>query len=189
MPLEGDLVILREERPEDMALLTGLRNDLDTQAWPQSLPPDYTELMYHKRFEAREFSFDRRDGRFIIEDKDSGKFAGTISYTFSQPRWSTTIGIMVAKEFWGRGIAYDAQEVLLKFLFHEAGLRVVGLFTHSGNPHAVKLAERSGFQVSARRRQAVFIKGQLFDALSMDLLREEYYQRHQELEDNLPPVV
>src|SRR3990170_6964868 len=36
MPLEGKLVILREERPEDVKFLAFLRNDLETQAWSKT---------------------------------------------------------------------------------------------------------------------------------------------------------
>lgn len=186
MALYGERVILREERAEDMPLLTALRNDLETQAWSKTLPPDYTLEMYMKRFQEREFSFEREDGRFIITSKENGEFAGMFGYTGLQPRWSTTIGIMLAKKYWGKGFGYDAQEVLLKFLFQELGLRVVRLFTHSGNPNAVKLAERSGFRVSMRQREAVFKEGRLYDNLMMDLLREEYFSRHPELEDHLP---
>jgi RimJ/RimL family protein N-acetyltransferase len=96
---------------------------------------------------------------------------------------------MVAKQFWGGGVAYDAQEVLLSFLFQELGLRVVRLFTHSGNPRAMRLAGKSGFRVSMRQRQAVFKNGQLFDNLMMDLLREEYFAHHPELVDKLPGLV
>lgn len=188
MALEGQLVRLREERPEDMLPLVQLRNDLETQAWSKTLPPDYTERMYQKRFDERTFSFDRSDGRFIIEEKQSGEFAGTVLYSGLEPRFSTSIGIMVAKKFWGTGIAADAQEVLLKFLFLELGLRVVRLFTHSGNPRAVRLAARGGFQVSMRIRQGIYKNGQLYDNLGMDLLREEYFARHPELVDNLPPL-
>jgi RimJ/RimL family protein N-acetyltransferase len=188
MGLEGRLVTLREERPEDMPLLMALRNDLETQAWSKTLPPDYTEPMYRKRFEERSFSFDRSDGRFIIEDKASHQFAGTISYTSLEQRFATTIGIMVAKPFWGSGIAGDAQDVLLKFLFSELGLRVVRIWTHSGNPRAVRLAEKAGFKVSCRMRQAVYKNGELYDNLIMDLLREEYYALHPELVDRLPAL-
>lgn len=188
MPLEGKIVILREERPEDMPFLVGLRNNLETQAWSKTLPPDYTEAMYLKRFESREFSFDRSDGRFIIVHKESGELAGTISYSGLQPRWSTSIGIMVAKKFWGGGVAYDSQEVMLQFLFQELGLRVVRLFTHSGNPRAVHLAEKSGFQISMRQRESIFKNGERFDNLMMDLLRDEYYAQHAELVDRLPPL-
>jgi RimJ/RimL family protein N-acetyltransferase len=186
MPLEGKLTILREERQEDMPLLLDLRNNLETQGFTKSLPTDYTLPMYTKRFKGREFTFDRNDGRFVIVHKDSDELAGTIGYINDEPRHAATIGIAVAKKFWGAGLAYDAQEVLLNFLFHELGLRVVRLWTNSGNPAAVKLAERSGFKIAVRGREAVFRLGAVYDNLMMDLLREEYYQAHPELKDNLP---
>ncbi len=186
MPMEGKVIILREERPEDMPKLAALRNDLDTQAWNITLPPDYTAEMYLKRFQGREFSYQRSDGRFIIIEKSSGEFAGMISYSDLQSRWSAMIGIMVDKKFWGSGLAYDAQEVLLKFLFQELGLRLVRIWTHSGNRNAVRLAGRSGFKVSGRMREGTFKNGELYDDLVVDLLREEYYALHPELVDNLP---
>ncbi len=188
MAIEGKLVILREERPEDMQFLADLRNDLETQAWSKTLPPDYTESMYRKRFDAREFSFDRSDGRFTLMHKESGERAGGIVYSDLEPRFSATIGVIVTQKFWGTGLALEAQELLLQFLFVELGLRVVRLWTHSGNPAAVKLALKSGFKVSGRVREAVFKAGELYDNLIVDLLREEYFARHPELTDNLPPL-
>ena len=105
MALEGQLVRLREERPEDMLPLVQLRNDLETQAWSKTLPPDYTERMYQKRFDERSFSFDRSDARFIIEEKQTGELAGTILYSGLESRFAAIVGIMVAKKFWGTGIA------------------------------------------------------------------------------------
>ena len=188
MALEGEQIVLREERPEDMARLAAMRNDLETQAWSKTLPPDYTEGMYLKRFQEREFSYDPKEGGFIIISKEKGEFVGSISYTGLRPRWRATVGIMIDKKFWGTGFALDAQEVLLKFLFVELGLRLVRLFTHSGNPRAVRLAEKAGFQVAVRQRQSIFKNGQLYDNLVMDLLREEYFARHRELNDNLPKL-
>jgi len=95
---------------------------------------------------------------------------------------------MVAQSFWGSGVAPDAQEIMLEFLFVELGVRVVRLWTHSGNPRAVALAEKSGFKVSGRQRQAVFKGGELYDNLMIDLLREEYFALHPELTDNLPSI-
>lgn len=96
---------------------------------------------------------------------------------------------MVAKKFWGTGIANDALEVLLKFLFQALGPRVVRLYTHSGNPRAVGLAEKSGFKVSVRQREAIFKDGALYDNLMSDLLREEYFAKRPKLRDNLPTMV
>ena len=181
MPLEGELVILREEQPEDMPLLTALRNDLETQAWSKTLPPDYTENMYLKRFQTREYSYDPQEGRFIMISRESGEFAGTISYTGLEPRWSAAIGLMVEKKFWGTGFALDAQETHLKLLFVELGLRVIRLYNHTGNTRAVGLAEKSGFIISARQRQAIFKSGEMYDNIVMDMLREEYFTRHPQM--------
>jgi RimJ/RimL family protein N-acetyltransferase len=186
MPLEGTIIRLREERLQDMPLLVELRNDLETQAWSKTLPPDYTEEMYLKRFNEREFSFDRNEGRFIIEIKETGEFAGIIMYSWLNPRWSAVLGIMVAKKYWGKNIALDAQNVMLKFVFHELGVRVARLFTHSGNQAAIKLAQKSGFQIAAQQREAIFKNGAVYDNVIMDLLREEYYALHPELTDGLP---
>ncbi|MHA2365976.1 MAG: GNAT family N-acetyltransferase [Candidatus Hodarchaeales archaeon] len=186
MPIEGEKIILREEKLSDLELLLELRNDLDTQAWSKSLPPDFTEPMVRKRFEEREFSFDRTDGKFIIEERETNAPVGYISYTGVEPRFSASIGITISKKFWGGGYAYESQELLLKFLFQELGLRVVRLWTHSGNPRAVKLAERSGFKLSGKTRESIFKDGKLLDNLMMDILREEYYSLHPELKDTLP---
>jgi RimJ/RimL family protein N-acetyltransferase len=188
MPLEGKIAILREEQPDDIPLLTSLRNDLETQAWNNTLPPDYTENMLLKQFQDREFSYDPQEGRFVMVAQPSGEFAGSIIYTGLKPRWSAAIGLVVEKKFWGTGLALDAQETLIKFLFLDLGLRVIRLFTHSGNPRAVGLAEKSGFKITARQRQAVFKDGQVFDNIVMDLLREEYFVNHPEMEDHLPPL-
>ncbi len=188
MPLEGEHIRLREEREGDMQVFAALRNDLETQAWSKTLPPDYTIGMYQKRFEAREFSFDPREGRFTIEERESGDVVGSISYTSLEKRWSATIGIVVAKPFWGSGYAYEAQELLLRFLFQELGLRVVRLWTHSGIPRAVGLAEKGGFKIGFRQRESIYKDGQLFDNLLMDMLREEYFERHPEEEDRLPKL-
>jgi RimJ/RimL family protein N-acetyltransferase len=189
MALEGKLVILREEQTEDIPRLTALRNDLETQAWSKTLPPDYTDNMLMVRFQAREFSYDPKEGRFIIISRENGEFAGSISYTELHPRWSATIGVMIVKKFWGTGFALDAQETLLKFLFTELGLRVLRLYTHSGNPRAVGLAKKSGFKVAVSQRQAIFKNGELYDNLSLDILREEYFALHPQLVDNLPALV
>lgn len=188
MALEGKIARLREEREEDMPFLIDLRNDIETQGFTKSLPTDYTFPMYLKRFQEREFSYDRDDGRFVIEHKESGERAGHIGYIDLHQRHSVMVGIAVDKKFWGTGLAYDAQEVLLKFLFEELGIRVARLWTNSGNPKAIQLAERSGFKVGVRQRESVFRRGVLCDNLTMDILREEYYKLHPDLTDNLPSI-
>ena len=188
MAIEGKTIRLREVRETDLPLLVELRNNLETQGWSQTLPTDYTLGMHKKRYQEREFSFHRTDGRFIIEYIETGDPIGTISYYGVQPRLAAIFGIIVAREHWSKGIAFEAQELMLEFLFLELGLRVVRLYTTSGNTKAVQLAQRGGFQIAVRMRQSIIKQGELSDNLIMDLLREEYFENPPELTDHLAPI-
>jgi RimJ/RimL family protein N-acetyltransferase len=185
VPIEGALVTLREEREGDAELLAALRNDLDTQAWSKTLPPDYTVPMLRKRYEEREFSYDPLEGRFIVEERSTGTAIGYIGYTGLQRRHSVGIGVMLSKSAWGKGYSEEANELLVTFLFVELGVQVVHLWTHSGNPRAIGLAEKVGFKVAAKMRNSIYRNGKLLDNVVMDQTREEFYARHPELVDEL----
>lgn len=186
MALEGDGVRLREVRESDLPMFAELRNDLATQAWSRTLPVDYTVEMIRRRYWDRDFSYRRNDAIFIIEIKETGETAGTLSYSDVIDRWEATWGLTIYRQFWGTGVALDAGEVLLRFLFEELGLRVVRLYTQTENERAVAAFEKLGFQVAVRTPNAVFKAGRPADNLSMDLLREEWYALHPDLEDRLP---
>jgi RimJ/RimL family protein N-acetyltransferase len=142
--------------------------------------------MMAKRYQAREFSFDPDEGRFIIEVKESGDRVGFVGYSGLKPRFSAGLGVMVAKEYWGTGYAREANELLLRFMFEELGLRVVRLWTHSMNPRAIALAEKLGFREAARFRRSVYRNGQLGEKVVMDITRQEFYKLREELTDRLP---
>jgi ribosomal-protein-alanine N-acetyltransferase len=188
MALEGKVVILREVRHEDLRLFADLRNDLDTQGWNVALPPTYTEGMYVRQLDAMDFSNERSEARFSVVQKESEKLAGYVSYSHVRPRLRTSIGISIAKPFWGSGVAYDAQEVMLRFLFLELGLRSVHLWSHSGNERALGLAAKSGFEITGRLREGMYKSGRLLDTIVMSLLREAWFERHDEVEDSLPAI-
>lgn len=181
MPLDGEKVLLREMRETDIPLLREMRNDLETQAWNKTLPPNFSDIVFRKRLEARKFSYDPDMAGFIIEVKETSEAVGVIDYSGLERRHSATYGIMLKKDYFGKGYAFDAQECLLRFLFCELGCQVVRLWTHSGNPRMIGLAQKSGFQVAFRQREAVLKEGQLFENVNMDLLTEEYFERHPEL--------
>lgn len=175
MALESSRLRLRELRTSDYELMVGLRNDLVTQGWSRTLPPDYTIEMYAKRYEAREFSFRRNDATFVVEELETGDAVGYCGYSNLIDRHSALIGIAMKAEAHGKGFAGEINDLLLSLLFEEMGLLKVGLWTHSGNPAAVASAERTGFRISSRFREGVFKDGHHYDNLYMDMTREEYY--------------
>ena len=184
MPLSGDRVRLRELRETDYEFMVDLRNDLATQGWSRTLPPDYTVGMYRRRYEAREFSFRRTDATFIVEELDGSRRVGYCGYSGLVDRHSAQIGVALLQEYHGRGYAHEVNELLLRLLFDEMGVHKVTLWTHTGNQAAVRSAERLGFTIASRFREAVFKGGRHHDNLHMDLLRSEYYAGRN-LEDGL----
>lgn len=185
MPIEGERIRLRELRRDDYQLLVDLRNDLDTQGWSRTLPPDFTLGMYERRFDAREYSTTRDWAIFIVEERASGVAVGSISYTDLEDRFSATIGIALDRSVWGTGIALEACELMLRLLFVELGVRVVRMWTQSGNQRMVGAARKLGFSVALRHREAVYKEGAFHDNLVMDLLREEWFARHPDEVDRL----
>ena len=185
MALNGSLIRLREIREEDLPLLVELRNDLDTQAWSRTLPPDFTSEMLRKKHLDREFSFRPGTAQFTIELLETGEAVGNANYSGVQDRMEATLGIMVAKPWWGTGVAREANELLLEFLFEEMGMRVVRLWTQSGNDRALGAARQLGFREAARIPGGIYKGGVYVDNVMMDLLREEWYELHPELTDNL----
>lgn len=183
MALVGERVALRELRDADLPLLVEMRNDLDTQGWSRTLPPDYTLEMIRKRYADKTFEYRRDSAYFVVEDRASGEAAGAAMYTDLVDRHEAQIGIMISRRHWGSGLAVEASDLLLRFLFEELGLVVVRLWTQSGNPRAIGLAEKLGFRPAARFHEAIWKGGEYRDNLVMDLIREEWYARHPDLVD------
>jgi RimJ/RimL family protein N-acetyltransferase len=185
VPLTGDLVRLREVTASDFPILAALRNDIATQGWSRTLPPDYTLEMIENRYGNRQFEYRRDSAMFMIETLEDDVTIGFISYNELVDRMEATIGIAILRDHWGLGLSSEACDLVLRFLFVELGLRVVRLWTQSGNERAVGSAEKLGFRVAARYRRAIFKAGEYHDNLAMDLLREEWYALHPDLEDRL----
>jgi RimJ/RimL family protein N-acetyltransferase len=183
--LTGEKVRLRELTDDDLPLLVRLRNDLGTQAWSRTLPPDYTLDMIRQRYAGQTFQYKRDSAMFIIELLETDEAIGVANYAELVDRFEAMIGIMVDRPWWGSGVAYEANELLLKFLFEELGLRVVRLWTQSENERAIGSAQKLGFTVSVRVPGTIFKAGAHHDNVMMDLLREEWYALHSELTDRL----
>lgn len=185
MPLQGELVSLREVREDDLPMFVRLRNDLATQAWSRTLPTDYTQEMMRRRYLDRDFQYRRTDGIFVIESSDTGEAVGTISYTGVVDRMEAWWGIAVDRAVWGTGLAADAAETLFRFLFLELGLKVIRLGTQTENERAVAAFTKLGFRPAVRMPLSVYKAGRRAENLFMDMLREEWFAMHPELTDEL----
>ena len=185
MALTGDLVRLREVRDEDLPMFVRLRNDLATQAWSRTLPPDYTIEMVRRRYLDRDFEYRRGDGIFVIEAIADGEAVGTISYTGLVDRMEAVWGMAIDRDRWGTGMATEAAELLLRFLFLELGLKVVRLYTQTENERAVAAFRKLGFREAARLPVSIYKANRMAENIVMDMLREEWFELHPDVVDTL----
>lgn len=88
---------------------------------------------------------------------------------------TATLGIVIGeKDFWGKGLGWEALRVLLRYALLELGLHRVELETFSFNVRALRRYESVGFKRVGVRRQAFFRDGAFHDLVLMDLLAEEF---------------
>ncbi|MDH5402419.1 MAG: GNAT family N-acetyltransferase [Candidatus Heimdallarchaeota archaeon] len=188
MPIRGERINLREIRKEDLQDILDLRNNIDGSSIARNVPPTSTYEEFLNSHNKSELSFDREYGFFAIETNDTKEFVGRMTFSYMGPRFCADIGIGIKESFWGKGYGHEAHELLLKFLFHNMGLQMVNWRTWSENHGSLKLAIKSGYTITVRSREAIFIDGKLCDYIGLQILREEYYERHPELVDNLQKI-
>lgn len=85
--------------------------------------------------------------------------------------------VMGEKDYWGKGVAKEASDLLLQHGFLTLNLHRIHCGTSEDNIGMQKLAAHMGMQQEGKRRQAIFKQGRYADILEYGLLREEYLLR------------
>lgn len=98
----------------------------------------------------------RRGGR--------ARFVGTLKlYDFDSLARRAALGIMVAPEAWGRGVATAAVRAACRYVFEVLGFDKVFAGYLASNVGMHKAFARNGFRIEGRLRRQVFYHGRLED--------------------------
>jgi RimJ/RimL family protein N-acetyltransferase len=89
---------------------------------------------------------------------------GQVSERLKHGAW---LGITVARDFWGTGLARALMGAGLHWAEGDAGLRVLYLLTHPENARAVALFKSFGFEEQGRLKHMFRSGGHFEDALCM----------------------
>lgn len=86
------------------------------------------------------------------------------------------LAIMIGdKDFWKKGIGYEACRFVLSHSFDKLGLNKVYLATPGVNVGMRKLAEKIGMTPTGKRRNDIYLNGCFHDVIEYDMLRSQYY--------------
>jgi len=105
-----------------------------------------------------------------------GSLIGYVStyWVDKNTNWLETGIVIYDKDYWNGGYGFETYKLWMDFLFEATELHRLGMSTWSGNIRMMKVAAKVGMREEARIRNARNVDGELFDAIKMGMLREEW---------------
>jgi len=174
--LHGEKVILRARLDEDIAVLdAGLYADVAeynrTATWPwRPIPPGSAQSHY-------QVSDDDRHAKFSVVEAGSGELAGDgVLWGIDRHNRFAHVGLSLLPGFRGKGLGIDVVRVLCRYAFVTLGLHRVQLETLADNDAMIRTAERVGFRLEGRNREAAWVNGGFADEVVYGLLVGEWRQ-------------
>ncbi|MGJ8525110.1 Spermidine N(1)-acetyltransferase [Halomonadaceae bacterium LMG 33818] len=171
---EGENVLLRELRDDDLPILTTWMNTsgnaiLQTYRVVKQ-PTALLDDLLNKEH--------RNDSAFAcgycITDKN-GQLVGSFTLEAHAPMYHIfELGIMIGPGFQGKGFGFEACQMALRLAFEEMRAYKVALKVWSFNERAIRFYERLGFKEEGRLRAVAFHRSDYFDEVNMGMLASEY---------------
>ena len=173
--LTGERVRLRGTRDDDLHLLSNWLMDPAIKATQSTfvLPPSEATA----RAEVAEWCANKgTDAGFSIETlDDQPRLIGSIGlFGAGVKDRCGTIGILLARQFVGRGYGTDAVRVIVSYGFRELDLHRIQLNVYSFNDRAIAAYRKAGFVEEGRRREAIRHDGAWYDVVLMSILNHEW---------------
>jgi len=174
--IETERLILRTWRLEDFG-------DFYEYASDPSIGPSAGWKPHTDRMESLNIliSFIEGNEVFAVEDKISGKAIGSIGLHPDRKRNNPNvrmIGYVLAKPFWGRGLALEAVNAVLEFAFKDSNLSMVSVYHFPFNQQSKRVIEKAGFSLEGVLKEAAILpNGQITDDVCYSLKKEEYLSR------------
>jgi len=147
MTLQGEKVYLKENLSEEnYPLLLQWMTDLETIRYLYSAK----RMVEFKTVEdVKSFLAEEGDEVFWGIYTREDVFIGYTSLCSFQGKEQCEFSIFILdKNYWGKGIGLEVTELMLDYVFNVLSIGVVVLETSEFNKNAIKLYERTGFQVT-----------------------------------------
>lgn len=115
---------------------------------------------------------------FALELKENGKMIGTAGFVDRHrsklPGPDDEIGYCLNPAYWGRGLAPEAVEELLRWGFEDLGLRTIWCDHYEGNEKSKRVIEKCGFRFRFSHEEDVPLMGERRMTYFYALTKEEW---------------
>lgn len=174
--LRTERLVIRSVREIDAEDLAARRNDPIVAEYQDWSVPYSEEAALAITAELSEMDGPQVDEWWmaIISDAHSGVTLGDLVLHLTHGGRTAEVGYTLAHEHWGRGIAAEALEALMAWLFrHEEMTRAFAML-HPDNVASARLLERTGFIFEAHTRSSFWKDGEVSDDHIYAMLREDW---------------
>ena len=185
--LETERLILRRISPLDERDLFEYASDPEVSRyllWSPHPNVEYTRR-YLSYLETRYAVGDFFD--WAIVWKESGKMIGTVGFTrFRYEDDCGEVGYVLARPYWGKGIAPEALDAILRFGFGTLLLSRIEAKFLAGNERSLSVMKKVGMHFEGYLRASMRVKGELRTVGIASILSEEYRGAFEEMHENTP---
>lgn len=175
--------LIRELQQDDLQAFARYRADPDVarfQGWSEYCYEDALELL--TEVQAQRFGTPGHWFQLAIIDRQTRQLAGDLAVHFID-RDQVEVGLTVAPAFQRRGIASEALNALLGYLFSQLLKHRVIAITDADNHAASGLLKKLGFRQEGHFIQNLFFKGRWGSEFQFAMLDAEWRSRGDKHED------
>ncbi len=104
----------------------------------------------------------------------AGRVLGQVSLFGVTKNRGATLGIVIGREFWGRGLGTEAVRLITGYGFAEMGLHRIQLGVYAYNQRAIRSYRSAGFREEGRRREVAFHGDRWHDEVLMAVLADDW---------------
>lgn len=147
--MEDEMIAIHQMSDTDADALLKMCNETEVYRY---VPMFLFEQKYENKHEViakiQEECFDTKESILMgVYLKETGEFTGIAEfYAYEEGRRKVSIGLRLMQEYWGRGIAKHAEALMIRYLLHEADIRIITGHIMQENKASAAAALRSGFE-------------------------------------------
>ncbi|GIP45390.1 N-acetyltransferase [Paenibacillus sp. J45TS6] len=143
------------------------------------LPPT---ILGAKKFVEDNANFTSTNGRimFTIENLDGDSIGGINLNSINERNGTFSIGIVIDKEYRGKGYGTSAMKILLKYAFLERRLNKFNDYVLEGNVGSAQMMRKLDCIQEGVRRQVVYVNGKYLDFILFGLTKDEFIEKLKE---------
>ena len=122
---------------------------------------------------------------WAIVDRESNKMIGTCGFTrFDFHNNCGEVGYVINPDYHGKGIATEVSARVIRYGFENLDLNRIECKYMIENEASRRVMEKNGMQFEGVRRKGMLIKGIYRDVGTCAILREEFYEKFEKVENN-----